>query len=158
MKPKKKSEKKPEKLVIPSIEALVEFVETLRIQDEIKVHNRRNVKRRIQHKKFLELEEKEVEKTAPMKKVWRKKVSSPTATPAGPIPILDGWSLLHRKLPIVQEIYSNATATVEHDKEKTCWRRTSTRWHSTRPFGPIQEGQPPFTAAVPSAPTGGTLT
>jgi hypothetical protein len=41
---KKKSEKEPEKPSTPSIEALIEFVESLRIQEEIKVHNQRNAK------------------------------------------------------------------------------------------------------------------
>ena len=48
---------------------LIEFVESLRIQEEItiqeeakqiKLHNHRNAKRRIQHKKFLESKKKEV--------------------------------------------------------------------------------------------------
>jgi hypothetical protein len=41
---RKKSEKEPEKSSTPSIEALIEFVENLRIREEIKVHNQRNTK------------------------------------------------------------------------------------------------------------------
>jgi len=69
----------PEKSSIPPIEAVIEYVESLRIQEEakqIKLHNYRNVRRRIQHKKFLESEKKEGKATPTPKKVWRKKVSS----------------------------------------------------------------------------------
>ena len=75
----------------PNIEALIAFVENLRIQEElrlqeeakqIKLHNQRNAKRRIQHKKFLESQELKVETQPTLKKVWRKKVSSPK-TPSG---------------------------------------------------------------------------
>ena len=48
---KKKSEKEPEKPSIPPIEALIEYVESLRIQEEakqVKLHNYRNARRRIQ--------------------------------------------------------------------------------------------------------------
>jgi hypothetical protein len=58
-------------------------VETLRIREEIMVHIQQNVKRRIQRKKFLELEKKEIETSKPTKKVWQRKVSSPTTTPSG---------------------------------------------------------------------------
>ena len=43
----------------PPIEALIEYVESLRIQEEakqVKLHNYKNTRRRIQHKKFLESE------------------------------------------------------------------------------------------------------
>jgi hypothetical protein len=82
---KKKSVKEPEKPSIPSMEALNEFIERLWIQEEakqIKLHNHRNARCRIQCKKFLESENKEVEATPTTKKVWRKKVSS-SGTPPG---------------------------------------------------------------------------
>jgi len=82
---KKKSEKEPEKSPIPPIEALIEFVESLWIQEEakqIKLRNYRNARRRIQRKKFLESEKKEVETLPTTNKVWRKKVSS-SRTPPG---------------------------------------------------------------------------
>ena len=88
---KKKPEKEAKKLSLPNIEALIEFVESLRIQEElriqkeakqIKLHNQRNAKRRIQHKKFLESQKTEVETPPTPKKVWRKKVSS-SGTPSG---------------------------------------------------------------------------
>ena len=82
---KKKSEKEPEKSSIPPIEALIEFVESLWIQEEakqIKLRNYRNARRRIQRKKFLESEKKEVETLPTTNKVWRKKVSS-SRTPPG---------------------------------------------------------------------------
>ena len=82
---KKKSEKESQKPSIPSIEALIKFVESLRTQEEmkqIKLHNHRNARRRIQRKKFLEPEKKEVETTPTTKKVWRKKVST-SGTPSG---------------------------------------------------------------------------
>jgi hypothetical protein len=47
------------------------------------MHNQRNAKQRIQRKKFLELEKKEVETSKPTRKVWQKKVSSPTTSPSG---------------------------------------------------------------------------
>jgi hypothetical protein len=47
------------------------------------VHNQLNAKRRIQRKKFLELEKKEIEESKPTKKVWQKKLSSPSTTPSG---------------------------------------------------------------------------
>jgi hypothetical protein len=47
------------------------------------VHNQWNAKRRIQRKKFLELKKKEIETSKPTKKVWQRKVSSPTKTPSG---------------------------------------------------------------------------
>ena len=71
---------------LPNIEALIEFVESLQIQEElriqeeakqIKLHNQRNVKQRIQCKKFLESQKTKVETPPTPKKVWRKKVSSP---------------------------------------------------------------------------------
>ena len=82
---KKKSEKEPEKPSTPPIEALIEYVESLRIQEEakqIKLHNYKNVRRRIQRKKFLESEKKEVEATPTPKKVWWKKVSSSGTPPS----------------------------------------------------------------------------
>ena len=82
---KKKSEKEPEKLSIPPIEALIEYVESRRIQEEakqIKLHNHRNARQRIQRRKFLESKKKEVEAAPATKKVWRKKVSS-SGTPSG---------------------------------------------------------------------------
>ena len=54
------------------METLIEFVESLRIREEIKLHNHRNAKRRIQRKKFLESEQKEIEAKPTSKKVWRK--------------------------------------------------------------------------------------
>ena len=88
---KKKPEKKMKKPSFPNIEALIAFVENLRIQEElqieeeakqIKLHNQRNAKRRIQCKKFLESQEVKVETQPTPKKVWRKKVSLPK-TPSG---------------------------------------------------------------------------
>jgi hypothetical protein len=79
---KKKSEKEPEKPSTPSIEVLIEFVESLRIQEEIKEHNQWNMKQRIQRQKFLVLEKKEIETSKPTKKVLQRKVSSPTTTPS----------------------------------------------------------------------------
>ena len=88
---KKKSEKEMKKPSLPNIEALIAFVENLRIQEElrlqeeakqIKLHNQRNAKCRIQHKKFLESQEVKVKAQPTPKKVWRKKVSSPK-TPSG---------------------------------------------------------------------------
>ena len=85
---KKKPEKETKKPSLPSIEAVVEFIESLRIQEElwiqdeakqIKLHNQRNA---IQRKKFLESQEVKVETQPTPKKVWRKKVSSPK-TPSG---------------------------------------------------------------------------
>ena len=76
---KKKSEKEPEKPSIPPIEALIEYVESLRIQEEakqIKLHNHINARRRIKRKKFLESEKKGVESKPTPKKVWCKKRSS----------------------------------------------------------------------------------
>ena len=81
---KKKSKKEPEKPSIPPIEALIEYAESLQIQKEakqIKLHNYRNARRRIQCKKFLESEKKEVESKPTPKKVWRKKGSS-SGTPS----------------------------------------------------------------------------
>jgi hypothetical protein len=83
---KKKPEKETKKRSLPNIEALIAFVENLQIQEElriqeeakqIKLHNQRNAKRRIQRKKFLESQEVKVETQPTPKKVWRKKVSSP---------------------------------------------------------------------------------
>ena len=54
---KKKSVKEMDKPSIPSMEVLIEFIESLQIQEEakqIKLHNHRNARRRIQRKKFLE--------------------------------------------------------------------------------------------------------
>jgi len=53
---RKRSKKKLEK---PSIYTLIEFVENLRIREEIKVYNDWNMKRSIQRKKLLELEKKD---------------------------------------------------------------------------------------------------
>ena len=80
---KKIPEKEAKKPSLPNIEALIEFVENLRIQEEIriqeeakqiKLHNQRNAKRRIQCKKFLESQKTKVETPPTPKKVWRKKV------------------------------------------------------------------------------------
>ena len=82
---KKKPEKEMKKPSLPNIEALIAFVENLRIQEEaklIKLHNQRNAKRRIQRKKFLESQEVKAEPQPTPKKVWQKKVSSPK-TPSG---------------------------------------------------------------------------
>ena len=60
---KKKPEKEMKKPSLPNIEALIVFMENLWIQEElrlqeeakqIKLHNQRNAKQRIQRKKFLE--------------------------------------------------------------------------------------------------------
>ena len=76
---KKKPEKEAKKPSLPNIEALIEFVESLwipeqlRIQEEakhIKLHNQRNAKRRIQRKKFLESQKMKVETPPTPKKVW----------------------------------------------------------------------------------------
>ena len=83
---KKKPKKETKKPSLPNIEALIEFVESLwiqekiRIQEEakqIKLHNQRNVKRRIQCKKFLESQKTKVKTPPTPNKVWQKKVSSP---------------------------------------------------------------------------------
>ena len=83
---KKKPVKEAKKSSLPNIEALIEFVESLRIQEElrvqeeakqIKLHNQRNAKRRIQRKKFLESQKTKVETPPTPKKVWQKKASSP---------------------------------------------------------------------------------
>ena len=66
---KKKSEKEPEKPSLPSMEALIKLVKSIRIREEIELHNHRNVKQRIQHKKFLESEKKEIKATPTTKKV-----------------------------------------------------------------------------------------
>ena len=82
---KKKSEKEPEKPSTPPIESHIEYVESLRIQEEakqIKLHNYRNARRRIQCKKFLESEKKEVESKPTPKKVWWKKGSSSGTPPS----------------------------------------------------------------------------
>ena len=78
---KKKSEKESEKPSLPSLEALIELVESIHIREEIKLHNHRNAKRRIQRKKFLELEKKEIEAKPTSKRVWQKKVSSSGSPP-----------------------------------------------------------------------------
>ena len=73
---KKKSEKEREKPSIPPIEALIEYIESLQIQEEtkqIKLHNYRNARRRIQRKKFLESEKKEVESKPTPKKCGGRK-------------------------------------------------------------------------------------
>ena len=44
---------------------------------QIKLHNQKNAKQRIQRKKFLESQKTKVETPPTPKKVWRKKVSSP---------------------------------------------------------------------------------
>ena len=65
---RKDSVKELEKPYTPSNSTLIEFVENLRTQEEIKVHNQQNAKRNIQHKKFLEFGKKEIELTLPMVK------------------------------------------------------------------------------------------
>ena len=88
---KKKPKQETKKPSLPNTEALIAFVENLRIQEElrlqeeakqIKLHNQSNAKRRIQRKKFLESQEAKVVTQPRPKKVWRKKVSSPK-TPSG---------------------------------------------------------------------------
>ena len=88
---KKKPEKETKKPSLPNIEALIAFVENLQIQEElrfqeeakqIKLHNQKNAKCRIQHKKFLASQEVRVEAQPTPKKVWQKKVLSPK-TPSG---------------------------------------------------------------------------
>jgi len=88
---KNKPEKDTKKPSLPNIEALIALVENLRIQEElrlqeeakqIKLHNQKNAKRRIQRKKFLASQEVKIETQPAPKKVWRKKVSSPK-TPSG---------------------------------------------------------------------------
>ena len=69
---KKNSVKEPEKPSLPSMEALIELVESIQIWDEIKLHNHKNVRQRIQRKKFLESEKKEIEAKPTTKKLWRK--------------------------------------------------------------------------------------
>jgi hypothetical protein len=87
----KKPEKETKKPLLPNIEALIAFMENLRIQEElrlqeeakqIKLHNQKNAKCRIQHKKVLASQEVKVETQLAPKKMWRKKVSSPK-TPSG---------------------------------------------------------------------------
>ena len=88
---KKNPDKETKKTSLPNSEALIAFMENLRIQEvlriqeeakQIKLHNQRNAKRRIQRKKFLESQKTKVETPPTPKKVWRKKVSSPK-TPSG---------------------------------------------------------------------------
>ena len=88
---KKKPEKESKKPSLPNIEAPIAFVENLWIQEElqlqeeakqIKLHNQKNAKCRIQHKKFLASQEVRVEAQPTPKKLWRKKVLSPK-TPSG---------------------------------------------------------------------------
>ena len=82
---KKKSEKELKKPSIPPLEALIEYVESLRIQEgakQIKLHNHRNARRIIQRKKFLESKKKGVESKPTPKKVWRKKGSSSGTPPS----------------------------------------------------------------------------
>jgi hypothetical protein len=55
--------KEPEKPSTPSIEALIKFVESLRIREEI--------------------ERKEIKTSKPTRKMWQKKVSSPMTSPSG---------------------------------------------------------------------------
>ena len=45
--------------------SLIDFVENLRTQEEIKVYNQRNAKQNIQRKNFLEFGKKEIEVTLP---------------------------------------------------------------------------------------------
>jgi hypothetical protein len=71
---RKKSVEEPEKPSTPSIETLIEFMDNLRIREEIKVHNQRNTKRRIQRKKFLELEKKDQNKQAHKESVAKESV------------------------------------------------------------------------------------
>ena len=75
----KQSEKELEKPSTPSIDTLIEFVENLQIREEIKVYNWRNMKWRIQRKKLLEFEKKEIEITLSTRKVWQKEASPPTS-------------------------------------------------------------------------------
>ena len=63
---RKESVKELEKPYTPSNYTIIEFVENLRTQEEIKVYNQRNAKRNIQCKKFLEFGKKEIELTLPM--------------------------------------------------------------------------------------------
>ena len=58
--------KELEKPYTPSNYTLIEFVENLRTQEEIKVYNQQNAKRNIQRKKFLRFGKKEIEVTLPM--------------------------------------------------------------------------------------------
>ena len=62
----KESVKELEKPYTPSNSTLIEFVENLRTQEEIKVYNKRNAKRNIQRKKFLEFGKKEIKETLHM--------------------------------------------------------------------------------------------
>jgi hypothetical protein len=78
---RKKSKKEPEKPSTPSIDALIEFMENLQIREETKVHNQWNMKRRIQRKKFLELEWKEIAARMSARKTWQ--VSSLTTPSSG---------------------------------------------------------------------------
>ena len=61
---RKESVKELEKLY-----PIIEFVENLRTQEEIKVYNQRNTKRNIQRRNFLEFGKKEIEVTLPTRKV-----------------------------------------------------------------------------------------
>ena len=63
---RKESVKELEKPYTPSNSTLIEFVENLRTQEEIKVYNQQNTKRNIQRKKFLRFGKKEIEVTLPM--------------------------------------------------------------------------------------------
>jgi hypothetical protein len=83
--PEKEIRERVGETIDPIHRALIEFVESLRVQEEmkqIKLHNHRNARRRIQRKKFLESEKKVVEIMPTTKKVWRKMVSS-SGTPSG---------------------------------------------------------------------------
>ena len=66
---RKESVKELEKPYTPSNYTLIEFVENLRTQEEIKVYNQWNAKRNIQRKNFLEFGKKEIEVTLPTQKV-----------------------------------------------------------------------------------------
>ena len=88
---RKKPKKETKKPSLPNIEALIVFVENLRIREElqlqeeakqIKLHNQKNAKCRFQRKKFLASQEVRVEAQPTPKKVWQKKVLSPK-TPSG---------------------------------------------------------------------------
>ena len=62
-----KSEKEQEKTSTPTIDILAEFLERLRIDKEIRVHNYRNARRTILRREFEELEAKAIKKTTTKK-------------------------------------------------------------------------------------------
>jgi len=73
---RKKPEKEQEKTSTPTIDILAELLEQLRIDNEIRVHNYRNTRRRILHREFEESEAKAIKTKPDTKKEWRRKVSS----------------------------------------------------------------------------------